>query len=113
VSVLPLTDDPDGCSFAVRVVPRAGRTEIAGTRGDALLIRIAAAPVDGAANDTLIALLAATFGLSKRHVSIVSGTTSRNKRVRIAGLTSARADASLSAILRSSASAKTFRRDRP
>ena len=100
--VLPLTDAADGCSFAVRVVPRAGRTEIAGTRGDRLLVRIAAAPVDGAANDALIALLASTLHVPRRNITILSGATSRNKRVRLIGISAAQADAQLSAILRSS-----------
>jgi uncharacterized protein YggU (UPF0235/DUF167 family) len=55
--------------------------------------------VDGAANDALIDLLSSTFGLPKRRVSIVSGFTSRNKRVHVAGLTAAEADSYLSAIL--------------
>jgi uncharacterized protein len=73
--------------FAVRVVPRAGRTGLAGTRGDALLVRLAAAPVDGAANDALTAFLADLFDRPKRDVTIVAGQTSRDKRVAIAGMT--------------------------
>jgi uncharacterized protein len=72
--------------FAVRVVPRAGRTAVAGTRGDALLVRLAAAPVDGAANDALIDFLAAIFDRPKRDITLVSGHTSRDKRIAIAGL---------------------------
>lgn len=73
--------------FAVRVVPRAGRTGVAGMRGDALLVRLAAAPVDGAANDALTAFLADLFDRPRRDVSIVSGHASRDKRVAIAGMT--------------------------
>ena len=71
----------------VRVVPRAGRTEIAGVRDGAIVVRLAAAPVDGAANAELIDLLARTLRVPKRAISIVSGERSRSKRVRIAGLT--------------------------
>jgi uncharacterized protein (TIGR00251 family) len=85
--------------FAVRVVPRAGRTAIAGVRGDALAIRLAAAPVDGAANVALITFLAETFSRPRRDVTIVSGHTSRDKRVAIAGLTEAEFDARLNDIL--------------
>lgn len=85
--------------FAVRVVPRAGRTAIAGVRGDALAIRLAAAPVDGAANDALITFLAQTFDRPRRDVTIVSGHTSRDKRVAIAGLTEAEFNARLDDIL--------------
>jgi uncharacterized protein len=70
----------------VRVTPRAGRTGFAGMRGDVLLVRLAAAPVDGAANDELINLIAKTLRIPKRDVTIVSGERSRTKRIRIAGL---------------------------
>jgi uncharacterized protein len=77
---------PAGATFAVRVVPRAGKTAIAGARGDALLVRLAAAPVDGAANDALIAFLAELFARPKRDVTLVAGHSSRHKRVAIAGV---------------------------
>lgn len=80
-------------------MPRAGRTTIAGVRGNALAIRLAAAPVDGAANEALIAFLADTFDRPRRDITIVSGHTSRNKRVAIAGLTEAEFDARLNDIL--------------
>ena len=83
----------------MRVVPRAGRTGAAGTRGEALLVRLAAAPVDGAANDALVAFLAGVFDRPKRDITIVSGHASRDKRVAIAGLGVAEVTARLSAIL--------------
>lgn len=95
-----MTDGPAGVVFAVRVVPRAGRTGVAGTRGDALLVRLAAAPVDGAANAALVACLADLFDRPRRDVTIVSGDTSRDKRIAIAGTTAAHVAARLSAILR-------------
>ena len=70
----------------VKVIPRAGRSEIAGLRDGALLIRLAAAPVDGAANDELITLLSKTLKIPKRDITIVSGERSRTKRIRIAGM---------------------------
>ena len=70
----------------IRVIPRAGRTGFAGLRDGALLVRLAAAPVDGAANDELIALIAKTLRIPKRDVTIVSGERSRSKRIRIAGI---------------------------
>jgi hypothetical protein len=73
----------------VRVVPRAGRSAFAGVRDGALVFRLAAAPVDGAANEELIELLARTLRIPKRDVTIVSGERSRSKRVRIAGLDAA------------------------
>jgi len=70
----------------VRVIPRAGRSGFAGLRDGALLVRLAAAPVDGAANDELIALLAKALRIPKRDITIVSGERSRSKRIRIAGI---------------------------
>ena len=71
----------------VRVVPRAGRSGIAGKRGDAWLVRLNAPPVDGAANAELIEVLADVLDVPKRAVSIVSGERSRQKRVHIEGVT--------------------------
>jgi uncharacterized protein (TIGR00251 family) len=79
----------------VRVIPRAKRTEIAGRRGGALLVRLAAPPVDGAANDALRAFLAERLGVPQRQVAIVRGETSRNKTVAIEGISAAAVDAAL------------------
>jgi len=68
------------------VIPRAGRSAFAGLREGALLVRLAAAPVGGAANNELIALLAKALKIPKRDIAIVSGERSRTKRVSIAGL---------------------------
>jgi uncharacterized protein (TIGR00251 family) len=70
----------------IRVIPRAGRSGFAGMREGALLVRLAAAPVEGAANDELIALLAKTLRVPRRDITIVSGERSRTKRIRIAGI---------------------------
>lgn len=67
-------------------MPRAGRSGVAGMRDGALLVRLAAAPVDGAANAELISVLAKALGLPKQSVEIVTGDRSRSKRVRIAGM---------------------------
>ena len=71
----------------VRVIPRAGRSGPAGMRDHALLVRLNAAPVDGAANKELIAVLAETFAIPKRNIAIVSGERSRLKKVRLDGVT--------------------------
>ena len=75
-----------GVQLNVRVIPRAGRAGLAGTRGDALLVRLQSPPVDGAANDELIEVLAKAFRVPKRAVSIIAGERSRQKRVRVAGI---------------------------
>jgi uncharacterized protein (TIGR00251 family) len=71
----------------VRVIPRARRDEIGDERGGRLLIRLTAPPVDGAANTALRRLIARRAGVPARRVSIVRGQTSRNKVVRVEGLT--------------------------
>jgi uncharacterized protein len=75
----------------IRVIPRAPRTRVDGMRGGAILIRLAAPPVDGAANDALIAFLADALALPRRNIQIVSGEKSRDKRVQIEGLDAAAA----------------------
>ena len=72
--------------LSVRVTPRAGRTAIEGVRDGVVHIKLAAAPVEGAANDALIDLLATTFRIPKRRIRIVSGERSRTKTVEVSGL---------------------------
>ena len=71
----------------VHVQPRASRSEVVGTHGAALKVRLLAPPVDGAANDALVALLAQELGVPRRDVRIVQGATSRAKVVEIDGTT--------------------------
>ena len=73
--------------FAVRVQPRSSRNAIEGVLGGALKVRLTAPPVDGAANEALIALLADELGVAKRAVRIVGGETGRNKIVEVEGVT--------------------------
>ena len=68
-------------------------------RGDALLVRLNAPPVDGSANEALIEFLSNTFRRPRRDIAIVAGQKSRDKRVAIDGLTEAEFSARLSAIL--------------
>ena len=72
--------------LAIRVIPRSSRTRVDGRRGDAILIRLNAPPVDGAANDALIAFLSDVLDVPRRSIAIVGGQTSRDKRVRVEGI---------------------------
>ena len=85
--VLRVTEANGRVRFSVRVQPRASKTEVAGMHGEALKVRIAAPPVDGAANDALTIFLAEIFMVSRRNVRIVGGETSRSKLVEIEGTT--------------------------
>ena len=85
----------EGVAIAVRVMPRSGRSGVAGTRDGALLVRLQSPPVDGAANEELIAVLARALQVPKRAVTIVAGDRSRQKRVRVAGIDAATAAARL------------------
>ena len=71
----------------LRVIPRAGRAGVAGTRQGAWLVRLNAPPVGGAANRELIELLAETLGVPRRAITIVAGERSRTKTVRVDGIT--------------------------
>lgn len=75
--------------LALHIQPGAKKTELAGLHGEALKIRLAAPPVDGKANAALLAFLAKACGVSKSAVELVSGETSRSKRVRIHGVDAA------------------------
>jgi hypothetical protein len=71
--------------LTLHIQPGAKKTEFVGLHGEAMKIRLAAPPVDGKANAALCAFLADFCGVSKSAVSLISGDTSRAKRVRIAG----------------------------
>lgn len=84
--MINFTEKDDSLIFNVRVVPRASKSEIVGEHDNALKVRIASPPVDGAANAELIKLLAKTFDVSKSQVEIVSGQISKTKQIKIANL---------------------------
>ncbi|MCX7145410.1 MAG: DUF167 family protein [Sulfuritalea sp.] len=81
-----LVADDQGVTLRLHIQPGAKKTEVAGLHGEALKIRLAAPPVDGKANACLIAFLSRQFGVAKASISLVSGDTSRAKRVRINGV---------------------------
>jgi uncharacterized protein (TIGR00251 family) len=83
---LELRETPDGVEFPVRVQPRASREEITGERAGALLVRLTAPPVEGAANRALTRLLGRTLGVAPSAVTITSGAGGRRKRVAVAGV---------------------------
>jgi uncharacterized protein (TIGR00251 family) len=84
-----IADDADGAIVALKVIPRAGRTMLAGVRDNALLVRLAAAPVEGAANAALLAFLSDQLQIPRARLEIVTGEKSRSKRVKVRGMSAA------------------------
>ena len=76
-------DGSDACVLDVSVVPNARKTEAVGLHDGALRVRLAAPPVDGKANDTLVAWVAAELGLPRRGVRLKRGPASRSKQLEI------------------------------
>ncbi len=87
--MIPINDHPLGATFPVRVHPRAGRTAITGTVGEALKLTLSAPPVDNRANVALEEFFAEVFSVPRNAVQVLAGERSRNKVIRIAGRTAA------------------------
>jgi len=85
----------EAVAFRVRVVPRASRNKIAGIQGGVVRIQLTAPPVDGAANEALVAFLSSVLRVPKRDVEIVSGQTAREKVVSVSGLSPEEVEARL------------------
>ena len=87
---LPRNKGPEApVTLSIRIQPRASKNEIVTMESGGLKIRLTAPPVDGAANEALVKFLADTLSIPKSHVEIVSGHTSREKIVRISGVSDA------------------------
>ena len=87
----------DGVYLAIKLQPRASRNEIEGPLGDELRVRVTAPPVDAAANEALLRLLAETLGCPRGGVQLVRGQTSRHKTVCLRGISAAAAAEKLQA----------------
>jgi uncharacterized protein (TIGR00251 family) len=84
--MIPVSESRKGVSFAVKVHPRAHKNAITGTIGDALKLALTAPPVAGRANQALSEFLAEFFEIPRSSITIASGETSRNKVVRLTGI---------------------------
>lgn len=87
--MIAINDHPLGATFPVRIQPRAVRTAITGTVGDALKLTLSAPPIDGRANVELGEFFAQVFSVPRSAVQVLTGERSRNKVIRIAGRTAA------------------------
>jgi uncharacterized protein (TIGR00251 family) len=85
--MIPIQASQSGISFAVKVHPRAKKNAITGVVGDALKLSLTSPPVDGRANQACIEFFAELFKVSRSSVTIADGESSRNKVVRVAGVT--------------------------
>jgi uncharacterized protein (TIGR00251 family) len=84
---LKIRETSDGVVFQVRVQPRASANHIAGTTGDFLKLRLTAPPVEGKANEACRKFLAELFSVPRAQIEIISGAASRNKTIKITGIT--------------------------
>ena len=87
--MIPINDSPSGATFAIKVHPRAKRNAISGELGDALKLSLTSPPVDGRANEACIEFFAKLLKVARSSVTIAAGETSRQKVIRVAGLTAA------------------------
>lgn len=87
LATLAITAASGGVRFAIHAKPRAKRTKVVGVRDGALSVSLAAPPVEGAANDELVAYLARALVVPRREVALVRGEGSRAKLVEVKGLT--------------------------
>jgi uncharacterized protein (TIGR00251 family) len=99
--MIPVHESAKGITFAVKVHPRARKNAITGIVGNALKLALTAPPVEGRANQAVIEFFAELFAIPRSSVTIASGETSRNKIVRIAGLSKPVAEQKLAEKLKS------------
>jgi uncharacterized protein len=95
--VISIRDTDAGASFAVKVHPRARKDAVTGELGDALKVSLTAPPAEGRANEALIEFLAELLQLPRSSVTIAAGHSSRNKVVRVRGLSAAQVEERLRA----------------
>ena len=88
-------DTPDGCTLSVRIHPGARKNAITGTHDSSLKISLTTPPIEGRANEALIAYLSDKLHLPKSRIAILSGETSRTKTLRIIGKSAAEVQAAL------------------
>ena len=84
---LKIAVSTDGVTFSVHVQPRASRNEFCGLHGEELKLRLTSPPVEDAANKLCIEFLARQLGVAKSNVTIIAGTRSRHKTIRVTGIT--------------------------
>jgi uncharacterized protein (TIGR00251 family) len=95
IPMVPIKVSQSGITFAVKVHPRAKKNAITGIVGDALKLSLTSPPLDGRANQACIDFFAELFAVSRASVTIAAGERSRNKIIRVDGITASAAQALL------------------
>jgi hypothetical protein len=84
--MIPIRETPGGVTFPIKVHPRAKKNAITGKLGDALKVALTAPPVEGKANEACIEFFAKLLEVPRSSVTIAAGQASRNKVIRVVGL---------------------------
>ena len=100
--MIPLQETGKGITFSVKVHPRARKNAITGTVGDSLKLALTAPPVEGKANQAVVEFFADLFEIPRSSVTIASGEISRNKTVRVSGISRAAVEQRLAEALKTS-----------
>ncbi len=93
--MIPIRDTPSGATFQVKVQPRAKKNAIVGEVGEALKLALTAPPIEGRANEACIGFFAELLNVPRSSVTIAAGATSRNKVIRVRGMSAAQVQAEL------------------
>lgn len=96
--MIPIRDTASGATFSIKVHPRAKKDAITGTISDALKVALTAPPVEGKANEACIRFFAEFLRVPRSSVTIAAGESSRNKVIRVNGLTAAQVEERLQAV---------------
>ena len=97
--MIPVTDSAKGATFSIRVQPRARKNAIVGEFGESLKVALTAPPVEGKANEACIAFLAELLEVPRSSITIAAGETSRNKLIRVSGVSAALIESRLRTVL--------------
>ncbi len=106
--MIDIQERKDGISFTVHVLPRSSKCSLAGIQDGAIKLKLTSPPVDGRANEECIEFLSDLLGVKKGQMDIISGQKSRNKIIRIEGITRADLEAHLFVLLQAEPSGKTL-----
>ena len=97
--MIPIRNTPSGATFQVKVHPRAKKNAITGEIGETLKLALTAPPIEGRANEACVAFFADFLNVPRSSVTIAAGESSRNKLIRVSGLSAAQVESKLRSVL--------------